>query len=133
MKYLLDTHTFLWTITQSKDLPEKVLQAIKNPNNEVFVSAITFWEIAIKTRIKKLDLGGLPMEDLLTLAEKMDFQLIDLNPEEANTYSNLAENTHNDPFDRMLIWQCIRRNMTIVSKDTEFKKFKEYGLRILWK
>jgi len=59
--------------------------------------------------------------------------LIDLTPEEANTYSDLAENTHNDPFDRMLIWQCIRRNMTMVSKDTEFKKFKDYGLKVLWK
>jgi len=133
MKYLLDTHTFLWAVTQSKNLPEKVLQAIKNSTNEVFVSAITFWEISIKTRINKLDLGGLPLEDLITLAEKMDVQLIDLTPEEAITHNNLLENTHNDPFDRMLIWQCIKRNMTMVSKDTEFKKFKDYGLKILWK
>ena len=133
MKYLLDTHAFLWSITQSKDLPKKVRQAIKDPNNEVFVSAITFWEISIKTRIHKLDLGGLPIANLIVLAEKMNFQLIDLTPEEAHTYSDLSETTHNDPFDRMLIWQCIRRNMTIVSKDTEFEKFKPDGLKILWK
>lgn len=132
MKYLLDTHAFLWTITQSKDLPLKVVQALKNPTNEVFVSAITFWEISIKTRLKKLDLGGLPLEDLIPLAEQMDFQLIDLTPEEANTYNNLAENTHHDPFDRMLIWQCLRRNMTLVSKDEEFQNFKHYGLKLLW-
>lgn len=132
MKYLLDTHTFLWTITQSKDLPLKVVQALKNPTNEVFVSAITFWEISIKTRLKKLDLGGLPLEDLIPLAEQTDFQLIDLTPEEANTYNNLTENTHHDPFDRMLIWQCLRRNMTLVSKDEEFQKFKHYGLKLLW-
>jgi PIN domain nuclease of toxin-antitoxin system len=133
MKYLLDTHAFLWAIGQSKDLPEEVMKELKNPNNEVYVSAITFWEISIKIRIKKLDLGGIPSEDLISLAEKMDFQVIDLTPEEANTYIDLAENTHNDPFDRMLIWQCIRRNMTIVSKDIEFTKFKDYGLKILWK
>jgi PIN domain nuclease of toxin-antitoxin system len=133
MKYLLDTHAFLWAIGQSKDLPEEVMKELKNPNNEVYVSAITFWEISIKIRIKKLDLGGIPSEDLISLAEKMDFQVIDLTPEEANTYTDLAENTHNDPFDRMLIWQCIRRNMTIVSKDIEFAKFKDYGLKILWK
>ena len=133
MKYLLDTHAFLWALGQSKDLPEEVSKELKNPNNEVYVSAITFWEISIKTRIKKLDLGGIPTEDLLSLAEKMDFQVIDLTPEEANTYVNLAENTHNDPFERMLIWQCIRRNMTIVSKGIEFIKFKDYGLKILWK
>ena len=133
MKYLLDTHAFLWAIGQSKDLPEAVVKELKNPNNEVYVSAITFWEISIKIRIKKLDLGGIQIEDLIPFAEKMDFQVIDLTPEEANTYVNLAENTHNDPFDRMLIWQCIRRNMTIVSKDIEFEKFKDYGLKILWK
>jgi PIN domain nuclease of toxin-antitoxin system len=133
MKYLLDTHTFLWTITQSKSLPEKVTQAIKNPNNEIFVSAVTFWEISIKTRLKKLDLDGLPIEDLLPLAEKMDFLLIDLTSEEANSNGNLNEDTHKDPFDRMLIWQSIRRNMTLISKDSEFRKFKACGLKLLWK
>ncbi len=133
MKYLLDTHAFLWAVSQSKDLPEKVYQVIKNPNNDVFVSAVTFWEIAIKSRIKKLDLGGLSAEDLISLAEQMDFQLIALTPEEAVSYANLNEDTHFDPFDRMLIWQCIRRNFTMVSKDSAFEKFQDFGLKILWK
>jgi len=132
MKYLLDTHVFLWALTQTKNLPKKVIQAIKDPNMEVYVSAITFWEISIKTRLRKLDLGGLPIEDLIMLTKKMDFQILDLTPEEANTYCNLAEETHTDPFDRMLIWQSIRRNLTIVSKDSEFDKFIPYGLKILW-
>jgi PIN domain nuclease of toxin-antitoxin system len=132
MRYLLDTHAFLWAIGQSSSLPEKVVKELKNQENEVFVSAITFWEISIKTRIKKLDLGGIPQEDLVSLAEKMDFQVIDLTPEEANTYANLSENAHRDPFDRMLIWQCIQRKMTLVSKDVEFQKFKEYGLKLIW-
>jgi PIN domain nuclease of toxin-antitoxin system len=132
MNYLLDTHTFLWTITQSKSLPSKAISAIKNPNNDIFVSAVTFWEISIKLRIKKLDLDDLENKDLIAFAKKMDFQLIDLTSEEANTYHNLTESTHNDPFDRMLIWQCIRRSMIIISKDTEFQKFKIHGLKILW-
>jgi PIN domain nuclease of toxin-antitoxin system len=132
MKYLLDTHTFLWTITQSKALPEKVIRAIKNPDNEIFVSAVTFWEISIKTRLKKLDLDGLPIEDLISLAEKMEFQIIELTSEEAYSYGNLDENTHKDPFDRMLIWQSIRRNMTLISNDSEFYKFKGCGLKLLW-
>jgi len=49
------------------------------------------------------------------------------------SYCNLSESTHTDPFDRMLIWQCIRRSMTIVSKDREFGKFEPYGLKVLWK
>ncbi len=80
-----------------------------------------------------IGMDSLPIGDLPALAERMDFQLMDLTPEEAATYCNLAEGTHSDPFDRMLIWQCIRINMTMVSKDAEFKKFKNYGLKILWK
>jgi PIN domain nuclease of toxin-antitoxin system len=84
MKYLLDTHTFLWAIGQSNDLPEKVIKELKNPSNEVYVSAISFWEIAIKVRIKKLELRGIQIEELIPFAEKMDFQVIDLTPEEVN-------------------------------------------------
>ena len=56
MNYLLDTPTFLWSLGQSDCLPEKVLKELKNPRNEVYISAVTFWEISSKTRIKKLDL-----------------------------------------------------------------------------
>ena len=54
MKYLLDTHTFIWSIMDSSKLSEKVRTIIENPNNEIFVSGITFWEIAIKTQIGKM-------------------------------------------------------------------------------
>jgi PIN domain nuclease of toxin-antitoxin system len=132
MNYLLDTHTFLWSLTGEKHIPERAREKIKDANNEIFVSAVSFWEITIKIRLKKLDLGGLAIEDLPALAERMDFQLIGVTPEEASTYGNLAETTPKDPFDRMLIWQCIQRNMTMVSKDGEFEKFKVFGLKLLW-
>lgn len=131
MNYLLDTHTFLWSIGQSYNLPERVIKELKNPKNEVYVSAVTFWEISIKTRIKKLDLEGVSIHDLIPLAKTMDFQCIDLTAEEASTYVNLQEDTHNDPFDRILIWQCICRNLTMISKDSAFERFKAYGLRLL--
>lgn len=132
MNYLLDTHTFLWSVANVENLSKKVLEILKNPKNEIYVSAVSFWEISIKTRIKKLDLDTIAPEDLLAIAEKMDFQVISLTPEEAITYHKLKESSHNDPFDRMLIWQSISRNMTIISKDHEFKKFIPYGLKLLW-
>ena len=107
-------------------------KAIKSPDNEIFVSAVSFWEISIKSRIGKLDLGGIEPEELLRSAEKMDFQLIGLSPEESSTYGNLKEPKHKDPFDRMLIWQAIQRKMIVISKDREFSKFEEYGLKLLW-
>ena len=133
MKYLLDTHTFLWAISSSQMLPEKVRLEIKNPQNEVFVSSVNLWEIAIKERIKKLDLGGIEVGNLVVLAEEMGIQLIGLSPEEAVSYGKLEEDTHFDPFDRMLIWQAIGRKLILISKDAAFNKFVPHGLRLLWK
>lgn len=133
MKYLLDTHTFIWSIAQSTLIPEQTRQELRNPGNEVCVSAVNLWEISIKTRIQKLDLGGLKVGDLIGVAEEMGFQLISLLPEEAVTYETLGEDTHFDPFDRMLIWQAIHRNLTMVSRDAEFEKFVPHGLQLLWK
>lgn len=132
MKYLLDTHSFLWALSDTKNLSKKAREAIKSPANDIFVSAVSFWEISIKTRIKKLDLDSLKPEELIPLAEKMKFELISLTPEEAITYHNLANQTHKDPFDRMLIWQSISRNMGLISKDREFRKFTQLGLKLLW-
>lgn len=132
MNYLLDTHTFLWTVSNSEKLSKKAIEVIKNPKNEIFVSSISLWEISIKIRINKINLDTLKPEDLLTIAEKMNFQTINLSAEEAISYHELVESSHNDPFDRMLIWQSISRKYTLISKDKEFPKFIPYGLKLLW-
>ncbi len=132
MNYLLDTHVFLWALIKTEELSRKAKKIIENPGNEIYISAISFWEISIKTRLKKLDLGPLRPDDLLQYAEKMEFQAISLTPEEAMTYYKLNENSHSDPFDRMLVWQAISRNMALISKDNEFAKFIPYGLTLVW-
>ncbi len=131
MNYLLDTHAFLWTASKSNLLPDRIAKIIRNPKNGIYVSAVTFWEIAIKSRIGKLDLDGLMPDDLLPIAEEMEIQLIGLTPEEAISYGNLKESSHNDSFDRMLIWQAIRRDMVMISKDREFQNFIKYGLKLI--
>lgn len=132
MKYLLDTHVFLWSIMNSSQLSEKIIDILKKPTNEIFVSSISIWEIAIKLRIKKLDLGGLPIEDLLRIGRKLDYSFLDLSPEDALGYLELEEETHKDPFDRILIAQCIKHKLIMISKDSEFKKFKSNGLKLIW-
>ena len=72
------------------------------------------------------------VDNLIDLAEEIGFQLIGLSPEEAVSYGTLTEDSHFDPFDRMLIWQAIRRNLTMVSRDSEFEKFVPHGLRLVW-
>jgi PIN domain nuclease of toxin-antitoxin system len=132
MNYLLDTHTLIWAISKSHHLSKKVTGIIKDSQNEIVVSAVSFWEISIKARIGKLNLDGLTSEALLTLSEEMAFQPIGLTVEEAATYGRLEDAGHSDPFDRILIWQAISRNMTLLSKDEAFQKFIKQGLKLLW-
>lgn len=131
MRYLLDTHVFLWKIANSERIPANVLAETEKPDNEIFISAVTLWEIAIKTRIGKIDLGGVSTDNLIPLASEMGIATLSLIPNEAITYVRLKESTHNDPFDRMLISQAIQRDMILVSGNPEFKKFKSDGLRLL--
>ena len=131
MRLLLDTHTFLWAISEPERLPVKARRAIEDETISTFVSAIVFWEITIKVRIGKLELGW--DDDLIAAALNAGIEPLPLTPEEAATYGELTESSHNDPFDRMLIWQAIQRDLVLVSGDPEFQKFKTDGLRLLWR
>ena len=107
--------------------------AIQNPDSEVYVSSVSLWEIALKARVGKLDLGTVSTDDLIGLTEEMGLELISLAPEEALSCGKLEESSHFDPFDLMLIWQAIGRKLTMISKDNEFGKFVPHGLKLLWK
>ena len=133
MSFLIDTHVFIWALTDTRRLSSTARGVITNPSNELYISAVTFWEIAIKLRSKRLAPIGHEPSTLIKAAETMGFTPIPITPEDATTHAELTENTHFDPFDRMLIWQAIQRDMTLLSGDPEFKKFKSDGLRLLWK
>ena len=133
MRLLLDTHVFIWTLTDPKKLSAAARAAIINAENDLHVSSVSFWEIGIKLRSRRLAPIGHEPSTLVEAAESMGFIPIALTPVEAATQGNLIEDTHFDPFDRMLIWQAIQRDMTLVSGDQEFKKFGADGLKLLWK
>lgn len=133
MKLLLDTHTFIWALSDPAKIAASANVAVSDPGNDVFVSSVSFWEIAIKVRNGRLAPIGKPNSSTVDAAKAMGFHPIELAPDEAANHGKLTENTHFDPFDRMLIWQAIGRDMTLVSRDPEFKKFKADGLKLLWK
>ena len=66
------------------------------------------------------------------MAVEMGFQLLPLKPEEAASYHNLKGEFHKDPFDKMLIWQAISNNITLISKDNKVSRFREEGLKVIW-
>ena len=132
MKYLLDTHTLLWVLFKDEELSEKARTAIQNSENEIFVSVVTFWEISLKYGIGKLELENITPEEIPFKAKEINIQTIDLTENEASTFFKLPKIKHKDPFDRLIIWQAINRNITLISKDKAMKGYENFGLKILW-
>jgi len=133
MTCLIDTHTFIWAISDTDKLSRHALEIITNINDDIFVSVISFWEISLKTRIKKFSLEGININALPDFARKMDFNILEMKEQEACTYANLPlKDNHKDPFDRMIIWQAITQNMVLISKDKMFIQYKSDGLKLIW-
>ena len=133
MKYLLDTHVFLWSFLDTKRIRPKTLEIIADEENEIFVSPISFWEIAIKNQTKKLNLEGINVLHLPHIADEYNFSI--LNPEPYDYISIVQipqKENHHDPFDRMLIQQAIRNDLVLISKDEMFPQYEENGLQLLW-
>jgi PIN domain nuclease of toxin-antitoxin system len=131
MNYLIDTHIFLWSLFSPQKISKPAAQTIRKSENRIFVSSATFWEIALKYALKKLELKGITPDELPEFAEQMDFETLNLNADDAASFHNLPRIAHRDPFDRMIIWQAIREKMILISKDKEIHVYQEFGLKIL--
>lgn len=132
MRYLLDTHSFLWAIFNPEKLSRSARETIKDRENEVAVSVVTFWEVPLKYALGKLDLVRIKPDDLPDVAEKTGMDILQITPQEAASFHNLPRLTHKDPFDRLIIWQAIQRKMTLISSDREFEDYRKFGLKIHW-
>ena len=133
MKYLLDTHVFLWSLLDTKKIKPKTLEIIENESNTIFLSPISFWEIAIKYQLKKLDLQGINLHHLPNIAKEFNYTILAPQTHAFLSIGQLPQKeNHHDPFDRMLIQQAIRNNLVLISKDERFPQYEENGLQLLW-
>ncbi|GAB3960743.1 type II toxin-antitoxin system VapC family toxin [Spirosoma harenae] len=132
MTYLLDTHTLIWAITNPKKLSSVVKTILENPDNDIIVSAISFWEISLKQGIRRVTLEGLEPNDFRKAAIQIGFHVLDLDGETAASYHHLSATYHRDPFDRMLICQAIQHSYCLVSKDEKVLKYASEGLAVIW-
>jgi len=124
--YILDTHTLLWLFDEDENLSSSAKNVILTEDT-LYVSIVTFWEIAIKQNIEKLKLEYTPSE-LITLAEQQAISVLKISPKHLDTIRTL-EKIHNDPFDRLIIAQAQCEDMTIITKDSIIPKYK---VKILW-
>jgi PIN domain nuclease of toxin-antitoxin system len=113
MKLLLDTHIFLWALSEPNRLSQKQVIAMEDPTNTVYVSSISITEIAIKASLGKLEL----VFDPLDAAERSGFEMLDFSAKDALILKDLPFH-HRDPFDRMLITQAISRKLMIATQDS---------------
>jgi PIN domain nuclease of toxin-antitoxin system len=128
MKALLDTHTFLWWITDDPKLSLRVRGIMSDGENEIFISAVTGWEIAIKTQIGRLKLPDEPQRFILEQLKINGMKSLPIEMRHALHISTLPIH-HQDPFDRMLIAQAQLEELPVLSSDPEFGK---YEVTIIW-
>ena len=116
MKILLDTCTFLWIVSDAPELSELSRKLFRDPSNEVFLSAVSVWEISVKYALGKLPLPQPPEKYLPIQREKHMVDSLALN-ENSILHLNRLPQLHKDPFDRMLICQAINHGMVILTPD----------------
>lgn len=128
MKYLIDTHTFLWIIEDSKNLTNKVRTIYLDNSNDIYLSVASIWEMAIKISLNKLSIQGQLVKFIDRHAVENNIRLLSIQPHHVFPIENLPFH-HKDPFDRILLSQCIQEKMHLLSKDKEFDK---YGINRIW-
>ena len=128
MKYLVDTHTFLWIIEDNKNLTDKVRTIYIDNSNEIYLSVASIWEMAIKISLNKLSIRGQLVKFIDRHAIENNIRLLSIQPHHIFPIENLPFH-HRDPFDRLLLSQCLQEKMHLLSNDKEFDK---YGIDRIW-
>jgi PIN domain nuclease of toxin-antitoxin system len=128
MKLLLDTHTFIWLDTAPEKLSPTALAACEAPDNELYFSVVSAWEIQIKAQLGRLTLD-VPLKDMVEV-QQTDNGLQILPVELRHVYAlDTLPQVHNDPFDRLLIAQARAEQAHLVTADSQIKL---YPVDILW-
>ena len=128
MAYLLDTRTFLWFLEGNKSLSKKAKDIIVNPKNKTFISIASIWEMGIKISLDKLRLD-VTLEELKEELLKNEIEILPLDLDHIIAVSKL-EYCHRDPFDRLLISQAKIEKLSIISRDRQFKLYKQ--VKVVW-
>lgn len=131
MKYLIDTHIFIWFVENLSNLRQTARNLIEDNNSEIFISIASLWEISIKTSIGKLQINR-RFEDIIDVLNDNSIEILPID------FAHTVENNklpfhHRDPFDRIIVSQAIVENLDFISADSVFDDYlKGKSIKRIW-
>lgn len=135
MRFLLDTHILVWALSgESSLLSDEVIGLINDRNNEIYYSAASVWETAIKNKVRPGQMGITEL-DMIRFCDRSDYRQLAITREHAAAVStlHLQDNAprHKDPFDMLLLAQAKYENMRLISHDEKLKYYNEPCLMLM--
>ena len=128
MKFLLDTHVFIWWDSEPEKLSNRTFELCQAPENQLILSVASLWEIQIKSQLGKIKLN-IPLAKLVEGQQISNgLLLLPVNASHVYALGNLPS-VHKDPFDRMIVAQARVEALCLISHDTILKK---YPIDIMW-
>jgi PIN domain nuclease of toxin-antitoxin system len=128
LNLLLDTHAFLWMALGSDRWPGRIAKQLRDPDNDVWLSVVSVWELAVKTGTGRLTLPSPAIDFVIDHRRRHRVESLALE-EAAVAHLERLPPLHRDPFDRMLVCQAIEHGLTIVTGDP---LIRDYPVRTLW-
>lgn len=122
MNLLLDTHVAIWALTDRARIAPEALRLIMAPESAAFVSTVSLWEIAIKSRLARRGAPPFSAKDALRHFEDAGFQWLDIKPDHAAAVEDLPP-LHADPFDKLLVAQALTEPMRLVTADRTVARY----------
>jgi PIN domain nuclease of toxin-antitoxin system len=124
----LDTVAFLWAVSDAPELSDEARDLFVDPDNEVYLSSVSTWEIAVKHSLGKLPLPEPPAKFIPTQRKQHGIDSLSLD-EESTLYLTRLPVLHKDPFDRMLVCQAVVQHLVILTPDN---LINQYPVRTIW-
>jgi PIN domain nuclease of toxin-antitoxin system len=128
MRYLLDTHAFLWFVLDDQRISTAAKSIIEDSKNKIYFSAASAWEIAIKTKLARLKIKGDFDSFIIEQLSTNSFVPLSITISHS-LYTKRLPQVHKDPFDRIMIAQSIVEDLPLISKDKEIRKYK---IKAVW-
>jgi PIN domain nuclease of toxin-antitoxin system len=131
VNYVVDTHYLIWSLISPEQIPGAHASILEASEHTKYVSNISLWEISLKFGLGKLRLAGVTPEEIVEAALSSGFAVLGVTTEQLASSHRLEHvGRHKDPFDRLLIWQCIKQDYLLLTADSEIRQYSSIGLRL---